>query len=89
MHILIACATFAFIGAAAYALFNEKFSWFKNLSTLIGACALLETISGFALAVFSPDLSVLRVGLHLFFYLTLCLIVEAALVFNSRRVWIG
>ncbi|HEV8677209.1 MAG TPA: hypothetical protein VN701_00010 [Candidatus Paceibacterota bacterium] len=89
LHVAVGFATFALVGASAYALTNEKSAWFKKLSASIGACAALETASGFALAALSPDLSPARVGLHLLFYLTLCLIAEAALIFNSRRVWIG
>ncbi len=89
LHILVACATMVAIVYSAYALYREKFEWFKKLAAAIAAFAAVETVSGFALAVLSPTATVAGVALHLSWYLGLCLIVEASLLLNTRRVWIG
>ena len=89
LHIIVACASLLAVAVSAYALFSEKFAWFKKLAGAIGVFAAIETVSGFALAVLSPTATVLGVALHLSWYLGLCLIVEAALLLNTRRVWIG
>lgn len=88
-HILVACATMIAIAYSAYVLMREKFPWFEKLAAFIAACAVLETVSGFALAALSPTATVLSVSFHLLWYLGLCLIAEAALLLNTRRVWIG
>lgn len=88
-HILIACATMVAITYSSYALIREKAEWFEKLAGIIAVCAALETISGFALAVLSPNITFTYVALHLVWYLGLCLIAEAALLLNRRRVWIG
>jgi len=89
LHIVIACATFGAITLSSFSLIKEKHQWFTKLAVIIAACAGLETVSGFMLAVLSPDITASQVGLHLVSYLSLCLIVEAALLLNTRRVWIG
>ncbi len=89
LHIVVACATMIAIVYSAYALLREKFTWFPKLALAIGAFAAVETVSGFALAVLSPTATVAGVALHLSWYLGLCLIVESALLLNTRRVWIG
>ena len=89
IHIVVACITLCAIVYSSYALYREKFSWFKPLAVVIGLCAAMETLSGFALAVVSPTATVSGVALRLVSYLSLCLIAEAALLLNARRVWIG
>lgn len=89
IHIIVACVTLCAIVYSSYALYREKYPWFKPLAALVALCASLETISGFVLAVVSPTATVAGVALHLVSYLSLCLIAEAALLLNARRVWIG
>lgn len=89
IHIIVACVTLCAIVYSSYALYREKYSWFKKLAALIALCAALETISGFALAVVSPTATLASVAPHLVAYLSLCLVAEAALLLNARRVWIG
>lgn len=89
LHILVACATMLAIVYSSYALIREKFAWFEKLAIAIAFCAGAETVSGFALTVLSPTVTFAYVATHLVWYLGLCLIVEAALLVHSRRVWIG
>jgi hypothetical protein len=88
-HIIIACLTLCAVVYSSYALYREKRDWFKKLALFIALCAALEVASGFALAVFSPTATVAGVALHLVAYLGLCLVTEAALLVNARRIWIG
>lgn len=88
-HILVACLTLGTLVISVYALFFGKTRLFKLLAVAIALFAVLEVVSGFLLAVLSPTLGVMEVGLHLLAYLGVCLAVEAVLVFQMRRVWIS
>ena len=88
-HILIACTTIVLLAYSAYALFKGKTAWYKRLMISIAVLAVLETMSGFSLAVLSPTVTVSYVVSHLVWYLGLCLIAEAALAWKKRAVWIG
>jgi hypothetical protein len=68
---------------------RRKSNFYKHLALGIAGLAALETASGFALAVLSPTVTVAYVSSHLVWYLGLCLLAEAALMFRMRTVWIG
>ena len=89
LHIIVACTTVLALAYSAFALVRGKTTWYKSLMISIAALAVLETISGFLLAVLSPTVTVSYVASHLLVYLGVCLVAEAALAFKSRAVWIG
>ncbi|MES2006496.1 MAG: hypothetical protein V4436_00135 [Patescibacteria group bacterium] len=89
LHIIIACSTVALLAYSAFALVKGKIAWYKRLMVSIAALAVLETASGFLLAVLSPTVTVSYVASHLLVYLGVCLIAEAALAWKKRAVWIG
>jgi hypothetical protein len=88
-HIAVACATVVALTYTAFALVRVKTNWYAKLGHFIAAMAIVECITGVALAFLSPEVSVLRVGGHLALYLGACMLAEAALAFKARRVWIG
>ncbi len=89
-HIAVACLTMVLIAYSAIVLLRgAQPKAYKRLLAAIPSLALLETLSGFALAVLSPDITVAEVGLHLTWYLGLCLIAEAALLYKAREVWVS
>lgn len=93
LHIVIACATIVVLVYAAYAIKKEKAAWYLRLGRAIAAFAIIETVTGVALAFLSPDISRLNIGVHLALYLGLCIIAEAVLAVKQKehesRVWIG
>ena len=89
LHITVACTTIVTVLLVPYALLYRKEHWYKKISVLVAVLMILETVSGFFLAVLSPDVSVTSVGVHLMLYLGVCLIAEVALVLRMRKVWIG
>ena len=89
LHIIIACATMVVLAYSAFVLVRGKEVWYKRLMLSIAVLAVLETASGFSLAVLSPTVTVAYVASHLVWYLSLCLIVEASLAWKKRAVWIG
>jgi hypothetical protein len=89
IHIIVACATVVAVVYSAFALVRSKANHYKPLMLTIAALAIVETISGFSLAVLSPTVTVSYVASHLLVYLGVCLIVEAAFVWKKKAVWIG
>lgn len=89
LHIIVACATILALAYSVYALVRGKHSFYRRLALVIATLAGVEVASGFMLAVLSPTVTVAYVASHLVWYLGLCLIVESALLFRMRAVWIG
>jgi len=83
-HIFAACATVAIIGGALFALVKHKAHLYKRIGVALAAIALIQTISGALLVALAPELSALKVGLHLLAYLGVCLFVEGLLVVGAR-----
>lgn len=89
IHVLVACITLAACVYVAGAVLYGVQKWFTHLSLLIALCALLETGTGFLLAVLSTTASPMGVVSHMVFYLSICLLTEVTIVLEQRRVWIG
>ncbi len=89
LHIVVACATIGVLVAAAAALVRQKHGWYMRLGTALAALAALECATGVALVALSPDISIVKTGVHLALYLGACLLAEAALAAKMQRVWIG
>jgi hypothetical protein len=86
LHIAAACITMAIIAGAAYALFTSKHAWYKPVALSLAAIAALQVMSGIVMIGLNPELSALKVGLHLAIYLSVCLLVEGALYLKARTV---
>jgi hypothetical protein len=89
LHIFVACVTIVALCYTTYALGKGAEQHYKKLMIAIALLAVVETISGFLLAVLSPTATVESVAVHLVVYLAACLLAEAALVYKKSRVWIG
>jgi hypothetical protein len=73
----------------AYAVGKGTQQHYNRLMVAIALLAVVETVSGFLLAVLSPTATIESVAMHLVVYLSACLIAEATLVYKKSRVWIG
>lgn len=89
VHIIVACMTVVACVYSAYAILRERYRFMHVLAIAIAFFATIETITGFMLAVVSPTATPAYVSSHLTLYLTVCLLMEAAIALGTRRVWIG
>ncbi len=89
LHIIVACITIAVLCFTAYAVGKGTQQHYNRLMVAIALLAVVETVSGFLLAVLSPTATIESVAMHLVVYLSACLIAEATLVYKKSRVWIG
>lgn len=89
LHIIVACVTIVALCYTAYAVGKGAPQHYKQLMIAIALLAIVETVSGFLLAVLSPTATIESVAIHLVVYLSACFIAEATLVYKKSRVWIG
>ncbi len=86
LHIVAACVTFAVIAGVGIALLKQMHRFYKPLGLSLALVALVQIASGVMMIVLNPELSVLKVGLHLLVYLGVCVMVEGALYLKARSV---
>ncbi len=87
-HIFAACVTVVVVGGSLYSIVRRAADFYKPLGLALAAIAFIETVSGGLLTALNPELSVLKVGLHLLAYLGVCLVVEGLLFVRVRsQAW--
>lgn len=90
LHIFAACTTIAIIGGALYTMVKKFERLYRPIGISLAIVALFQIFTGIAMIILSPELSALKVGLHLLAYLGVCLFVEGLLFAKARSyAWIS
>ena len=86
LHLLTSTVTGLVIVYSLYALWSRADALYRLCALLLGAIAAFEVLSGTALAVLSPTLSASALSIHIFEYLSVCLVAEWLLFARMRKV---
>ena len=90
LHIVAALITVGLIGYGLVAMARSRASVYRILAFAITLVATLEVATGVFLIVTSPDLNVVKTGLHIGFYLGACLVTNVALYLRAQiPAWIS
>lgn len=84
LHIGAALVTVGLICYALISMVRAKSSLYRALAFTVTAVATLEVATGVFLIVTSPDLNVMKTGLHIGFYLGACAVTNAALYLRAQ-----